>query len=70
MTVYYRITGYGKRGIALAQVIAHLPAEQLQTPCSIGSYETCTLEFLVSDYIDHLNRHLQKIRERVSAPRR
>jgi len=49
----------------LAHVIRNIPAEQLSTPCAITSYEPCTLEFLVTDYLDHLNHHMAKIRERV-----
>ncbi len=51
--------------LQLARVIANIPVDQLETPCTITPYETCTLGFLVTDYLDHLNHHLAKIRERV-----
>ncbi|TWU54867.1 DinB superfamily protein [Rubripirellula tenax] len=50
----------------LAQVIKHIPESQLATPCTITPYETCSLEFIVTDYVTHLNHHLNRIRERVA----
>src|ERR1700722_14468709 len=38
----------------LAHLIAHLPESKLDTPCRIGTGETMTLAFLVSDYLTHL----------------
>lgn len=49
----------------LARVIRQIPADQIQTQCKIGDYEPCTLEFLITDYLDHLIHHLHKIEERV-----
>ena len=51
--------------LQLARVIQRISAEQLTTPCTIGPNEPCTLSFLVEDYLDHLEHHLQKIRERI-----
>ncbi len=51
--------------VHLAHVIRQVPAEQLGTQCTITPYEPCTLEFLITDYVAHLNRHLRKIRERI-----
>lgn len=45
----------------LAHVIARLPADQLETPCRIGSGQAVTLRFLVNDYIDHLVHHLLQL---------
>lgn len=50
----------------LAALIRNIPASQLATPCTITPLETCTLEFLVTDYLDHLRHHLAKIRERLA----
>lgn len=49
----------------IAHVIRHIPASQLATPCTITPYETCTLQFLVEDYVTHLQHHLDKISERL-----
>ena len=49
----------------LAQVMRAIPNDQLGTPCTIAPSQTCALEFLVTDYLDHLNHHLEKIRERI-----
>lgn len=48
----------------IAHVMRNIPERSLQTPCTITPYETCTLEFLVTDYLDHLYHHLKKIGER------
>lgn len=51
----------------LAVVIRGIPSDQLSTSCTITPYDPCTLEYLVIDYLDHLNHHLAKIRERVES---
>ena len=42
----------------LAHVIAHLPEKKLQTTCRIGADNPVTLEFLATDYVNHLSHHL------------
>ncbi len=42
----------------LATLIRNLPDSKLPTPCTITPYDTCTLEFLVTDYVNHLDHHL------------
>ena len=51
--------------VQLARIIRGISSPHLQTPCTIGEYQPCTLEFLVTDYLDHLNHHLAKIQERL-----
>ncbi|QEG41504.1 hypothetical protein [Roseimaritima ulvae] len=55
---------YYNRQIAL--MIRNIPESKLTTPCTITPYETCTLAFLVTDYLDHLHHHLEKLNERIS----
>jgi DinB superfamily len=45
----------------LAHLIAHFPASKLNTPCLIGAGEPVTLDFLASDYLTHLQHHLDQI---------
>ena len=45
----------------LSHLIAHLPADKLQTPCRIGDSDPVTLAFLVEDYVVHLEHHLAQI---------
>jgi hypothetical protein len=45
----------------LAHVIAHLPEKKLSTMCRIGAEKPVTLEFLATDYVDHLAHHLSQI---------
>ena len=42
----------------LAHVIANLPEAKLQTLCRIGAENPVTLEYLATDYVDHLTHHL------------
>jgi len=42
----------------LAHVIAHLPEKKLKTTCRIGADNPVTLEFLATDYVNHLSHHL------------
>lgn len=49
----------------LAVLIRHIPASELATVCKITQYEPCTLAYLVHDYVDHLQHHLQKMEERI-----
>ena len=49
----------------ITHVIRNIPDDQLLTRCEIVGYEPCTLDFLVEDYLVHLNHHLTKIRERI-----
>lgn len=49
----------------LARIIQRIPAVKLNTPCTITPNETCTLAFLVDDYLVHLQHHMDKIKERI-----
>lgn len=50
----------------LANLIRNIRHDDLQTPCTIGPNEACTLEFLVTDYVDHLDHHLTVLRNRLN----
>ncbi len=45
----------------LAHVIAHLPSSKLETVCRIGAGEAVTLRFLVTDYLSHMQHHLEQL---------
>lgn len=49
----------------LADVIRGIPAAKLNVRCTITPYEPCSLEFLVTDYLTHLQHHLAKLAERI-----
>lgn len=51
--------------LQLARVIGQIPDADLTKQCTIGEYKPCTLEWLATDYVDHLIHHLKKIEERV-----
>lgn len=50
----------------IAAVIRKIPDAKLKTNCTVGSYGPCTLEFLVTDYLDHMRHHLSKLEERLA----
>ena len=39
----------------LAHVISRVGDDYLAVQCKIGSYDPATLEFIITDYLDHLN---------------
>src|SRR6185295_11426422 len=45
----------------LAHVISRALPEKLATPCSIKENAPVTLQFIMEDYIDHLEHHLAQI---------
>lgn len=51
--------------VLLAQVVRNIPEDQLSTPCTITPYEQCSLEFLVTDYLDHMKHHLAILEQRI-----
>jgi len=45
----------------LAAIIETLPADKLQTSCSIGGREPASLEWWTRDYVRHLRHHLEQL---------
>lgn len=45
----------------LARIMQLIPAEALQQTCRIGNNEPVTLEYLVTDYLDHFKHHLRQL---------
>jgi hypothetical protein len=45
----------------LKAVVARIPADRLETSCTVGDGSPVTLRFLVEDYIRHQKHHLQQI---------
>lgn len=52
---------WGSYNRHLMHVIAAIPSERLKGLCFVGTDEPVTLEFLVRDYIRHVNHHLEQI---------
>lgn len=53
----------------IASLVARVPENKLQTLCFVGSDKGVSLEFLVADYVLHMQHHLDHIlgREHVTA---
>jgi hypothetical protein len=45
----------------LAHVIRQIPEDRLYAVCLIGDHEPVTMRFLVEDYLDHMEHHLQQV---------
>jgi DinB superfamily len=48
----------------LAQVIARIPQDKLQTICRVGNDAPVTLQFVIEDYVAHMQHHLDHILRR------
>jgi hypothetical protein len=46
---------------ALVAVVERIPEGRLSAPCRIGDGDTVTLEFVIADYIDHMQHHLRHV---------
>jgi DinB superfamily len=53
----------------LVQLIARIPEQKLETRCRVGDSTSVTLEFLIEDYVAHMQHHLDHIlrREKITA---
>ncbi len=49
----------------IARIIRNMRTSSLLTPCTIMPYDTCTLGFLVTDYLDHMKHHVDILAERI-----
>jgi hypothetical protein len=47
--------------LALAAVLERIPGSRLQAECRIGDGPAVTLEFVIDDYIAHMQHHLDHI---------
>jgi hypothetical protein len=45
----------------LARIVSLIPSNRLDAPCAIGGEAPVTLEFLVTDYVAHMQHHLRQI---------
>jgi len=45
----------------LAELIGYIPAEALSRECRTDEDQKYTLEFLINDYVEHLEHHLKQI---------
>ncbi|MDX8366174.1 DinB family protein [Cytobacillus sp. IB215665] len=45
----------------IVNLLKHVPKQQWELPCILENKQRVTLEWLVNDYINHLNHHLEQI---------
>ncbi|HEY7856520.1 MAG TPA: DinB family protein [Terriglobales bacterium] len=56
--------------LAIAQLVARIPAGKLQSLCVVGSDAPVTLEFLITDYLSHIRHHVAQLELASAATRR
>ncbi len=44
--------------VMIAHLLRNISEMQLSKPCTITPYDTCTLGYLITDYLYHMNHHL------------
>lgn len=47
--------------LQLARIIARVPPERLNSPCTVGDNAPVTLQFLIEDYSAHMLHHIDQI---------
>jgi hypothetical protein len=52
---------WGLQNRLLGEVVRRIPEDRLEALCRVGSNEPVTLQFLVEDYLEHLEHHLRQI---------
>ncbi len=60
------VTLWTHLNLHLADVMDRIPAAKYAVSCVIGDSQPVTLEFVVVDYLDHLEHHMAQIRSRLS----
>ena len=50
--------------LLLARLVEHLPENLMGRKCIVGESQPVTLEFLIEDYVLHMQHHLDHILER------
>ena len=49
------------RNATLARIVTRIDDARLSAPCKIGDYPVATLEFVIVDYLRHLDHHVAQI---------
>jgi hypothetical protein len=48
----------------LVALVRRIPEERMHTPCVVGNSSPVTLQFLIEDYVSHMQHHLDHILQR------
>jgi hypothetical protein len=49
------------RNAVLARIVERIEEQRLQAPCTVGDGAPVTLQFLIEDYLRHLDHHVDQI---------
>jgi hypothetical protein len=63
MSWSFLVTLWSAYNSHLSHIIECIPGDAKSSPCNIGKKEPVTLEFVVKDYLRHLQHHLKDILE-------
>jgi hypothetical protein len=50
--------------LLLAELVARIPENRLETPCFIGGKPPVSLRFLIEDYVHHMQHHIDQLLRR------
>jgi hypothetical protein len=62
------VASWQQHNALLVHLIARIPADRLDSPCSVRNAPPVTLRFLIEDYVLHMQHHLDHLlsRERIT----
>ena len=55
------VDAWWQRNRIMAHLIAGIPADRLDAPCSIGGGQPIPLHFLIDDYVRHMQHHIDQL---------
>ena len=55
------LSSWRDRNAVLARIVERIPEERLNASCTIGDGSPVTLQFLIEDYLRHLDHHVDQI---------
>ena len=55
------LRSWNDRNAVLSRVVARVPESALEEPCRIGDDQPVTLRFVITDYLRHLDHHVEQI---------
>ena len=55
------LTEWRQRNAVLSRIVHRIDESALSATCKVGDYEPMTLQFLIEDYLRHLDHHVAQI---------
>jgi len=55
------------RNAELARIVGRIEEQRLQAPCTVGDGDPVTLQFLIEDYLRHLDHHVGQMTDQAES---